>query len=119
MNIPMINASGAVRWVYWGFAAVGAYYLLTEHRAHLIDYLPYILLLACPLMHILHLMCIISSNINISLPHCRVSHRIRITTHYSHSNCINNNSSSSTTINSSNNSSSSNSNNSNSNNSSS
>ena len=31
---------------FWGFAAVGAYYLLTEHRAHVIDYLPYVLLLA-------------------------------------------------------------------------
>ena len=39
---------------FWGFAAVGAYYLLTEHRAHVIDYLPYVLLLACPLMHLFH-----------------------------------------------------------------
>lgn len=45
---------GAVRWAFWGFAAVGAYYLITEHRAHLIDYLPYVLLLACPLMHLFH-----------------------------------------------------------------
>ncbi len=41
-------------WIAWGFAAVGAYYLLTEHRAHLIDYLPFVLLLACPLMHLFH-----------------------------------------------------------------
>ena len=41
----------AVRWAFWAFAGVGAYYLLTEHRAHLLDYLPYLLLIACPLMH--------------------------------------------------------------------
>jgi hypothetical protein len=44
-------AGKGVRWVFWAFAAVGAYYLLTEHRAHLLDYLPYVLLMACPLMH--------------------------------------------------------------------
>lgn len=32
--------------------AVGAFYLLTEHRAHLFGVLPYLLLLACPLMHL-------------------------------------------------------------------
>ena len=41
-------------WIFWVFAAVGAYYLLTEHREHLLDYLPYLLLMACPLMHLLH-----------------------------------------------------------------
>ena len=40
-----------VRWIFWIFAAIGAYYLVTEHREHLIDYLPYVLLIACPLMH--------------------------------------------------------------------
>ncbi len=44
----------AIRWIFWGFAAVGAYYLITEHRAHLIDYLPFVLLMACPLMHLFH-----------------------------------------------------------------
>lgn len=42
------------RWIFWAFAAVGGYYLLTEHRAHVLDYLPYVLLIACPLMHLLH-----------------------------------------------------------------
>ena len=41
-------------WTFWGFAGVGAYFLLTEHRAHVFDYLPYVLLLACPLMHLFH-----------------------------------------------------------------
>ena len=41
-------------WVLIGFLAVGGYFLLTEHRAHAIAYLPYLLLLACPLMHLFH-----------------------------------------------------------------
>lgn len=32
--------------------AVAAYFLLTEHRAHFFGALPYLLLLACPLMHL-------------------------------------------------------------------
>jgi len=40
-----------VLWFFWIFAAIGVYYLVTEHREHLIDYLPYALLIACPLMH--------------------------------------------------------------------
>lgn len=31
---------------------VAAYFLLTEHLAHVISALPYLLLLACPLMHL-------------------------------------------------------------------
>ena len=45
---------GFVTWIFWAFAAVGAFYLVTEHRAHLLDYLPYVLLMACPLMHLFH-----------------------------------------------------------------
>ena len=33
-------------------AAVGGYLLFTEHRAHVLGFLPYVLLLACPLMHV-------------------------------------------------------------------
>ena len=32
--------------------AVAAFFLLAEHRAHLFGVLPYLLLLACPLMHL-------------------------------------------------------------------
>lgn len=38
-----------------GFLAIGGFYLVTEHRAHLIPYLgywPFLLILACPLMHL-------------------------------------------------------------------
>lgn len=31
---------------------VAAFYLLEEHRAHLLGILPYLIFLACPLMHI-------------------------------------------------------------------
>ena len=37
------------------FLTIGAVFLVTEHRAHLIGwipYWPYLLLLACPLMHL-------------------------------------------------------------------
>nr|WP_297354126.1 DUF2933 domain-containing protein [uncultured Caldimonas sp.] len=33
-------------------AAVGGFYLVTEHTAHLLGALPYLILLACPLMHV-------------------------------------------------------------------
>ena len=37
--------------VFWCFAAIGAFLLAFEHRVHLPQALPYLLLLACPLMH--------------------------------------------------------------------
>jgi hypothetical protein len=42
------------KWVLVGFVAIAAYFLLTEHRAHAIQLLPFLFLLACPLMHMLH-----------------------------------------------------------------
>lgn len=33
------------------FLVIAAFFLITEHRAHLFGILPYLLLLACPLMH--------------------------------------------------------------------
>ena len=35
-----------------GFLAIAAFFLLTEHRAHFFGILPYLLLLACPLLHL-------------------------------------------------------------------
>ena len=32
--------------------AIAAYFLLSEHRAHFLGALPFLLLLACPLMHV-------------------------------------------------------------------
>ncbi|SDM45384.1 DUF2933 domain-containing protein [Polaromonas sp. JS666] len=34
------------------FGAIAAYFLLTEHLAHVVGLLPLLLLLACPLMHV-------------------------------------------------------------------
>lgn len=39
------------RWVFYGFLAIAGFLLFTEHRAHLLGILPYLFLLACPLMH--------------------------------------------------------------------
>ena len=33
------------------FAIIGAFFLLSEHRAHVLPYLPWLLLAACPLLH--------------------------------------------------------------------
>lgn len=38
-------------WVLIGFVVIGAFFLLTEHRAHTFGFLPYLLLLACPFLH--------------------------------------------------------------------
>jgi hypothetical protein len=35
------------------FLAAAAFFLWTEHRAHLLGVLPYLILLLCPLMHLL------------------------------------------------------------------
>jgi len=42
------------RWVFLGFVLIAGYFLLTEHRAHVVQFLPFVLLLACPLLHIFH-----------------------------------------------------------------
>jgi hypothetical protein len=37
---------------FCGFLVIAAFFLLTEHRAHVFGILPYLLLLACPLLHL-------------------------------------------------------------------
>jgi hypothetical protein len=39
-------------WVFAAFGVIAAFFLATEHRAHLFGLLPYVLLLACPLLHL-------------------------------------------------------------------
>lgn len=34
-----------------GFLAIIAFFLVTEHRAHLFGFLPFLLLLLCPVLH--------------------------------------------------------------------
>ena len=43
---------GRGRAVFVGFALVAGYFLWTEHRAHVIQYLPGVLVALCPLMHV-------------------------------------------------------------------
>ena len=53
-NAPVQPAGGlgtSGRVALAGFAVVAAYFLWTEHRAHVIQYLPWGLLALCPLMH--------------------------------------------------------------------
>ena len=40
------------RWVFWAFAGISAFYLITEHTAHTFYLLPFLLLAACPLLHL-------------------------------------------------------------------
>ena len=44
----------ALPWVFLGFLAVAGFFLFTEHRAHLMGALPFLLLALCPLMHFFH-----------------------------------------------------------------
>lgn len=48
------RGSGRSRLVLIGFLAIAAYFLWTEHRAHVVQFLPYVLLLMCPLLHLFH-----------------------------------------------------------------
>jgi hypothetical protein len=38
--------------VLLGFLAIAAFFLVTEHTAHVFGVLPFLLILACPLMHL-------------------------------------------------------------------
>jgi hypothetical protein len=37
-----------------GFLLIAGFFILTEHTAHVLGVLPYLLLLACPLLHLFH-----------------------------------------------------------------
>ena len=47
---PFWRSRYGLGWVVFG--TVAAFFLLSEHRAHFLGALPYLLLLACPLMHL-------------------------------------------------------------------
>jgi hypothetical protein len=53
-STPSGHWPNASRYAFVGFAAVAGFFLFTEHRAHLFGILPYLLLAACPLMHLFH-----------------------------------------------------------------
>ena len=39
-------------WVFLAFLAIAAFFLFTEHRAHALGVLPFLLLALCPLLHL-------------------------------------------------------------------
>lgn len=41
------------RWVFWIFGTIAAAYLVAEHRAHVVGALPFLVVLVCPLLHML------------------------------------------------------------------
>jgi hypothetical protein len=41
-----------VKFVFLAFALIGAFFLIAEHRAHVLPWLPWLFLAACPLMHV-------------------------------------------------------------------
>ena len=49
-----MNGSSRLRTVIAtaGFLLIAAFFLATEHRAHLFGILPFLLILACPLLHV-------------------------------------------------------------------
>ena len=40
--------------VLLAFLVIAAFFLVSEHRAHVLGVLPWLLVLACPLLHFLH-----------------------------------------------------------------
>jgi hypothetical protein len=42
------------RIVFATMLAIAAFFLISEHRAHALGFLPYLLFLACPLLHMFH-----------------------------------------------------------------
>lgn len=41
-----------ISWVFMGFILIAGFFLLTEHRAHVLGALPFVLVALCPLMHL-------------------------------------------------------------------
>jgi len=39
-------------WVLLAFLIIAGFYLITEHKAHVFGLLPFLILLACPLLHV-------------------------------------------------------------------
>ena len=49
--MPTPKSNSRSWWAFAGFAAIAVFFLITEHRAHLFGALPFLFLLACPLLH--------------------------------------------------------------------
>lgn len=57
-RLPMSNTNPRRQsrswWAFAGFITIAGFFLFTEHRAHLFGVLPFLFLLACPLLHVFH-----------------------------------------------------------------
>lgn len=51
-NKPRSFWSTPTGWAALGLIAAASYFLLVEHRQHFFEYLPFLILLLCPLMHV-------------------------------------------------------------------
>lgn len=49
---PVGPSAVRARWAVVGFLAIAAFFLFSEHRAHLFGVLPWLFLLACPFLHL-------------------------------------------------------------------
>jgi hypothetical protein len=47
---PFLRTPGGIALI--AFVAIAGFFLWQEHRAHVLSILPYLLLLACPLLHV-------------------------------------------------------------------
>lgn len=54
MNTQPKRSSSRSGWALAGFMAIAGFFLFTEHRAHLLGILPFLLLAICPLLHFFH-----------------------------------------------------------------
>lgn len=57
VTMPLQSQGGASRrskLIAAAFFIIAGFFLLSEHRAHLFGYLPWLLALACPIMHMFH-----------------------------------------------------------------
>lgn len=55
MNEGMRNGTAwgsRLKLVLIGFALIGGFFLIAEHQAHVLPWLPWLFLAACPLMHL-------------------------------------------------------------------
>ena len=50
--VPSPNVRRVGTFVFWGFCVIAALFPFYEHTMHVLGVLPYLLLLACPLMHV-------------------------------------------------------------------
>jgi len=54
MNPEVTDTSNKMpRWAVWAAGAAALAYLIAEHRPHLLGWIPYLIILACPVMHFL------------------------------------------------------------------